>query len=61
MLKQLEERAKELAQKLEESAANHNSLIGAMNEIKALYQAAQAEAAPAEALVGEVLPADGQV
>ena len=51
MLQQLETKIKDLAQKLEQSAANHNGLLGSMQTLRELYQEAMAAAPVIEAAI----------
>ena len=58
MLEKLEARMKELGQELEQSACRHNALLGAMSELKGLYNDAVAEAPAVEAVAAVVAPAE---
>lgn len=57
MLEQLEAKMKDLAQKLESSAANHNGLLGAMHALRELYNDAvkvESEVEAAEEVVSDI-------
>jgi hypothetical protein len=57
MLEQIETQLKELATKLERSAANHNFLLGCKTALENLYSNLTAAAPAAEAVVAVVDPA----
>lgn len=50
MLQEIEKKVKDLAEKLEASAANHNALLGAMGILRELYNEAVAVAPIVEAV-----------
>lgn len=56
MLEQLESKMKDLAQKLEQSAAAHNGMIGAMGVLKELYADAVKAAPVVEAIDPALTP-----
>ena len=56
MLEKLVARIKELGSQLEASAANHKSMLGAMQELKALYNDAVTAAPIVEAIVPALTP-----
>ena len=56
MLQQLEDKMKEITQKLEQSAANHNFLIGSLQTVKEIYEAAMAVAPALEAVDPAITP-----
>jgi hypothetical protein len=56
MLQALEARIKDLGQKLESSAANHNALLGAMQVLRELYNEAVAVAPVIEAIDPALIP-----
>ena len=55
MLEKLVARIQELGAQLEQSAANHNALLGAMGELKTLYNDAVAAAPVVEAVAKDVV------
>lgn len=59
MLEKIEAQIKELAQKLESSAANHNYMIGAKAALEGLYATMKADAPAVEAVVSAINPAAG--
>lgn len=56
MLEQLEAKIKDLAQKIEQSAAQHNAMIGGMAMLKDLYQEALSAAPLVEAVDPSITP-----
>lgn len=59
MLAKIEARIKEIMGAIENSASQHNALIGRLNEAQHLLATAQAVVAspnPEAALIGEILP-----
>lgn len=59
MLEKLVARMHALTAELEISAGKHNSLVGAMNELKALYDDLVATAPVVESVVSDISPVDG--
>lgn len=54
MLDKLEARLEQLGKALENSAQNHNALLGAMAEAKSIYEMAKADAPLVEEVVKDV-------
>jgi CII-binding regulator of phage lambda lysogenization HflD len=61
MLEKIAQRINTLTTELEHSAAKHNSLVGAMTELKALYQDAVSVAPEVEAIASIVCPGEAAV
>ena len=57
MLEQIEAKIKDLAQKLEQSAANHNAMLGGMQALREIYNDAVQVANVAEVLDPALAPA----
>ena len=57
MLEKIEEQISQFAKRLEQSAANHNYLLGAKSALESLYATMKADAPAAEAVVAVVDPA----
>lgn len=55
MLEKLVLRIQELEQIIEKSAANHNSMIGALQEVKNLYHMFVESSSQADEVVAEVI------
>jgi len=56
MLEQLLERIKNYEQQIEKSAANHNAMVGALQELKNIYEIAKNATPIVEAIAPELKP-----
>lgn len=55
-IKKLEERAQEIAKQIEQSAANHHTLLGRLSEIQNVMNVIQESAEVVKEVIGEVVP-----
>lgn len=59
MLEKIEEQISQFEKRLEQSAANHNYLLGAKSALESLYAAMKTDAPAVEAVVSAIDPAAG--